>query len=348
MATVLILGAGAMGSAFCFPPADSGHKVNLVGTHLDQEMIGQLKKNGEHPVLKTKLPENVQAFQYEELETALRDRPDAVVLGVSSAGIDWAVKTLGPRLKEPVPVLLLTKGLAVGEDRLTILPKVVADGLSGFGLGRFTVGAVGGPCIAGELAARRDTRVTFAYPDSGKFEWLGSLFKAPYYHIHYSTDLTGVEICAAMKNFFALAVGYPPGRLEVSDRPQNAAKMHNLSAGLFAQSVREMALLVEWMEGNAENVYGLAGVGDLYVTCQAGRNSKMGRFLGMGMTYTAAKQEKMPFDTVEGAELALKIGPFLEGLFEAGTLDREKYPLTRTIIDTVCHDALMDIPWISF
>ena len=68
----------------------------------------------------------------------------------------------------------------------------------------------------------------------------------------------------------------------------------------------------------------------------------------MGMTYTAAKQEKMPFDTVEGAELALKIGPFLEGLFETGTLDREKYPLTRTIIDAVCHDALMDIPWISF
>ncbi|MBR0600592.1 NAD(P)H-dependent glycerol-3-phosphate dehydrogenase [Sinanaerobacter chloroacetimidivorans] len=348
MAIILILGAGAMGSAFSFPPADLGHEVMLVGTHLDQEIIRELKKSGIHPKLKMKLPDQVQVFSHEELGAAMICQPDVIILGVSSAGVAWAVQALGPLLEQPVPILLLTKGLAVEEDRLMILPQFVAGGLHGFGIGQFTIGAVGGPCIAGELAARRDTSVTIAYPDREKFYWLNSLFKAPYYHIHYTTDLAGLEICAAMKNFYALAVGYPSGYLDMTDQLQNKAQMHNLSAGLFTQSIKEMAMLADWMEGTSENVYGLAGIGDLYVTCQDGRNSRMGKLLGSGMTYSTAKKEKMPDDTVEGAELALKIGPLLEHLFQKEILDKKKYPLARIIIDAICHDALMQIPWALF
>lgn len=337
-----------MGSAFSFPPADLGHEVRLTGTHLDTEIVRALKTSRIHPKLNMELPDKVNFYFHEELGLALEGQIDLIVLGVSSAGVDWAVKALGPLLTKPVPVIMLTKGLAVAGDRLMILPRFVSDGLEAFGAGRFTVGAVGGPCIAGELAARRDTRVTFAWSDSDKFHWLDSLFRAAYYHINYTTDLTGLEICAAMKNFYALAVGYPSGLLEATEAPANKAQMHNLSAGLFAQSVKEMAKLVEWMKGDLKNVYGLAGVGDLYVTCQAGRNSRMGRYLGTGMTYSQAKREKMAADTVEGAELALAIGPLLERLFRGGTLSAGEYPLTVAIINAVCHDALMRIPWESF
>lgn len=348
MATILILGAGVMGSAFSFPPADLGHEVRLAGTHLDREIISGLKTNRIHPKLNMKLAGGVSFYYHDELRHALEGQIDLIVLGVSSAGVEWAVQTLGPLLAKPVPILMLTKGLAVTEDRLTVLPQAVSDGLEAYGAGSFTAGAVGGPCIAGELAARRDTRVTFAWPDSGKFPWLDSLFRAPYYHINYTADLTGLEICAAMKNFYALAVGYPTGLLEITEKPDNKALMHNLSAGLFTQSVKEMAKLVDWMRGDLKNVYGLAGVGDLYVTCQAGRNSRMGRYLGTGMTYSEAKREKMAQDTVEGAELALTVGPLLLRLFGNGILSAGEYPLTSAIIDAVCHDAPMRIPWDLF
>jgi glycerol-3-phosphate dehydrogenase (NAD(P)+) len=348
MATILILGAGVMGSAFSFPPADLGHEVRLTGTHLDGEIIRELKTSRIHPKLNIKLSERVSFYYHEELGPALEGPIDLIVLGVSSAGVDWAVQTLGPLLAKPLPIIMLTKGLTVKADKLTILPQYVSEGLEAFGAGKFTVGAVGGPCIAGELAARRDTRVTFAWPDAGQFSWLDSLFRAPYYHINYTADLAGLELCAAMKNFYALAVGWPSGLLEASEPPANKAQMHNLSAGLFAQSVKEMARLAEWMKGDLKNVYGLAGVGDLYVTCQAGRNSRMGRYLGTGMTYSRAKREKMAADTVEGAELALTIGPLLERLFRDEALSAGDYPLAGAIIDAVCHDAVMQIPWASF
>lgn len=348
MAEILILGAGVMGSAFSFPPADLGHDVRLTGTHLDREIIRQLKTNRIHPRLNMKLPDGVSFYYHDELSRALEGQVDMIVLGVSSAGVEWAAQTLGALLKKPIPVIMLTKGLAVTEDRLEILPRVVPRRLEAFGAGEFTVGAVGGPCIAGELAARRDTRVTIGWPDKSKFQWLDSLFGADYYHINYSADLTGLEICAAMKNFYALAVGLPAGLLEISEPPVNKAQMHNLTAGLFTQAVREMALLVDWMKGGRENVYGLAGVGDLYVTCQAGRNSRMGKYLGSGMTYSKAKREKMASETVEGAELALTVGPLLERLFADGILSERDYPLTRMIIDVVCHDTLTQIPWTLF
>jgi glycerol-3-phosphate dehydrogenase (NAD(P)+) len=71
MAGILILGAGAMGSAFCFPAADAGHSVRLVGTHLDLEWIDSVRETGVHPKLKMKLPEQVLAFTHDQLSEAL-------------------------------------------------------------------------------------------------------------------------------------------------------------------------------------------------------------------------------------------------------------------------------------
>jgi len=106
-----------------------------------------------------------------------------------------------------------------------------------------------------------------------------------------------------------------------------------------------MEYLVAGMGGKAESVYGLAGSGDLYVTCQAGRNSRMGRLLGSGLRYAQARAERIPHDTVEGAELARAIGPLLETQLESGALDRAKLPLAAAVIDAVCHDALFDLSW---
>ena len=84
------------------------------------------------------------------------------------------------------------------------------------------------------------------------------------------------------------------------------------------------------------------------VTCQAGRNSRMGRLLGLGLSYQQAKLKHMADDTIEGADLALAIGPTIESLLEQGQLDPARLPLARTIIEAICHNQLMRIPWNRF
>ena len=153
--------------------------------------------------------------------------------------------------------------------------------------------------------------------------------------------MIGVEVCAAFKNFYALAVGAATGRLETEGRASNGAAMHNVGAGLFAQAIAEMAALVEGLGGDPRTAAGLAGAGDLYVTCMAGRNSRMGRLLGLGRRYSEAKAEDMPDDTVEGAELALALGPTLMRMIDSGRLPGPRLPLMGAVLDAVNHDRLL-------
>ena len=324
MAKIVILGAGAMGSAFSVPVSDAGQDVHLVGTHLDRDWIEEIQANGVHPKLRVKLPEKV-----------------------SSPGIDWAIKQLGPLLRKPIPVLLLTKGLAARNKTLQVLSDIVYEGLADYGVKNVSVGAVGGPCLARELAARRDCCVVFAHPDQTVLDWMLSLVTTPYYHTQSSTDLIGVEVCAALKNFYALAVSYPRGIGEKIQASGHDALMYSIEAGLFPQAMAEMKYIVNSMNGAADTADGWAGAGDLYGTCQIGRNGQMGRLLGLGLPYQETKAKYMADDTVEGAELALTIGPTIESLIEQHHLDGLLLPLTRTIIQAICHNQPMSIPWIQ-
>lgn len=342
MATVLVLGAGVMGSAFTLPLADAGNAVRLVGTHLDGALIAGVLADRVHPKLKAPLPAGVQALQHDDLATALDATVDLVVFGVSSAGIGWAIQHLLPLLRRPVPVLLLTKGLAADGQEIGILPDPVAAALG------CPVGAVGGPCIAGELAVRRETSVVVSFREDRLIRQVLALLDVPYYHARASRDLVGTEVCAAFKNFFALGVGAALGRLDAAEPAANGAAMHNLAAGLFSQSLLELGRLNAALGGLASSVHGLAGVGDLYVTVQGGRNSRMGRLLGAGWNYSRAKAQRMAEDTVEGAELALAIGPTIEAMLDDGRLRAHDLPLTRAILAAIGRDAPLEVPWPAF
>ena len=348
MAKIIVLGAGVMGSAFAQLLADTDNEVCLVGTHLDQDIIEGLLADGTHPKLKVKLPENVRAFSNQQLEDIVDERVGLIVFGVNSAGVDWAVARIGPLLKTVVPIVMLTKGLAVRDHSIVILPQAVEEGLSRYGLNGIPVAAVGGPCIAGELAARRQSSVVIASPDTGLLDWLLNLVDAPYYHARGSTDLIGIEVCAALKNFYTLAVGYAAGQLEQKGQAPNGALMHNLAAGLFTQALAEINYFVNLLGGQTDSVLGLAGAGDLYVTCQAGRNGRMGKLLGAGLLYREAKSRHMPDDTVEGAELALVIGAAVKQLIENGKIDEKAVPLAVRIVEAVCDNQPLQIPWCMF
>jgi len=347
MAKILILGAGVMGTAITIPMTDNGHAVHLVGTHLDSDIIEEIHESRFHPRLRSRVGETVTPFTYDRLNEAMEDI-DLVILGVNSRGIDWAAEMLGPRLPPHTPVVLLTKGLSGDGQRLRILPEVLREGLPSHYQNQIQLAAIGGPSIASELAALRHTCVVLAGSNQALLEDIAVLLRTPYYHIWTSTDVIGVEVCVALKNVYALAVGLVRGWLEKEGEADNGAAMHNAASAIFTQALWETGYLVEYLGGQRSSAYTLPGAGDLYVTCQSGRNSRMGHFLGLGMNYRQAKAKYMPEDTVEGAELALAIGPTIETLMDQGDLDRAATPLLRTVIDIVCNEAPPNIPWSAF
>src|SRR3990170_1930531 len=172
-----------MGSAMAWPLSDRGHEVRLVGTHLDEEIIASCKASRWHPKLMRQLPERVSPFSIGELGRAL-DGVELIVQGVSSPGVAWAAETLGPRLDGRAPILAITKGLALDvRGSLQILPDDFDSRLPERIRGQLPLAAVGGPCIAGELAGRRPTCVVFAGRNRALLERLAGGIRTDYYHV---------------------------------------------------------------------------------------------------------------------------------------------------------------------
>jgi glycerol-3-phosphate dehydrogenase (NAD(P)+) len=343
MTKITVLGAGVMGTAFCVPLVDNGHDVHLVGTHLDQDIITTIQAGKPHPRLGVHIP-NLSLYQHEDLAEALRGA-DLLVLGVSSAGIGWATEQLVTHLTQALPIAALTKGLSAD---LQVLPKVLKDGLPASYRDQVQLLAITGPCIAGELAVRRDSSVILAGDDLATVSKVRGWLETNYYHVWPSYDLVGCEACAALKNLYALVIGTAKGKLEQVGEAGNGALMHNLASSMFAQALAEMRVLISYMGGDAVSVDGLPGAGDLYVTCQAGRNGRMGRLLGLGLPFSRAKAEQMAEDTVEGAELAKTIATEVLAACEQGKLDAGKLPLLHLAIAMVTQDAPAEIPWKQF
>jgi glycerol-3-phosphate dehydrogenase (NAD(P)+) len=348
VSTLTILGAGVMGSAMCLPSRDRGHAVRLVGTHLDRDIIDSVKATGRHPKLNVKLPEGVQGFHHEDFAAALGNDTDLIVLGVSSAGVAWAIDRLCEALKAPVPIVMITKGMHPEEAKLTALPdRVASDVKRRIGLD-LQVAAIGGPCIAGELAVRRHTGTVITAHDANLAQRIAAMLETDYYHPRVSADVIGVEICAAFKNFFAIGVGWAAGHLEKMAATENRAFNHNAAAIIFDQAIRELMILVRAHGGTAESVWGMPGAGDLYVTAQAGRNSRLGNNLGRGLTYSQTKDGPMKGDTIEGAELGVTVAATLRAMMRKGTLDARAIPLTNALLDALTQDKALDIPWSAF
>jgi glycerol-3-phosphate dehydrogenase (NAD(P)+) len=346
VARIVVLGAGLAGSAFCVPLADQGHEVSLVGTPVDRPVIDALAQDGFHPRLKVRLPTSVTPLLHERLAEALQGDVALVVIAVSTAGVPWAAEQLAAALAgRAPPILLVTKGLAAADGEIRVLPTLVEEALRTRRRAHSGVGGIGGPCLALELAARRETAAVIAHPDQVVLPRLIDLISAPYYHVRPSTDVVGVEACAALKNLVVMAIGAVMGQLEVVGEAANGARMHNAAAAVFSQALGELEHLVHALGGRVETVLGLAGAGDLFVTCQGGRNGRMGRLLGRGLRYREAKATHMPDDTVEGAELALAVGPTLTAWCANGHLDPDTVPLSRALIDAICHDHPFAIPW---
>jgi glycerol-3-phosphate dehydrogenase (NAD(P)+) len=348
VATVAIVGAGLMGTATAYPLADNGHTVRLVGTHLDDEIIRVCRERHFHTRLKRELPQGVTAYYASEIEQAL-DGVDIIVSGVNSLGVHWIGKAIGPYLRPGQLIIAVTKGMELAPNGdLCILPDVLAGALPADIREKVTLAAIGGPCIAGELAGKRPSCVVFGCRDAAALERLASTFRTSYYHVWTTTDLTGLEIGAALKNACTLAVGLAEGMLEASGGvDESGAHMYNLAAAVFAQGCCEIDQMLMLMGASRAAAFGLPGAGDLYVTSMGGRTVRLGRLLGQGHTFAEARQ-MMAGETLEAAEIVAVLGSAFPRLTERGFMGRDDFPLLRSLAATVSGGQPLELSLDSF
>jgi glycerol-3-phosphate dehydrogenase (NAD(P)+) len=346
MANITIIGAGMMGTAMCWPLADNHHQIRLVGTPLDGLIIKSLESSGYHPTLKRSIPEIVQPFPVEQIADAV-EGADLVICGVSSFGVDWYAKNVGPLLKGGQTILAVTKGL---EDRpngdLQILPEATRERLPIHLKERVSLNAIAGPCIAHELAARRPTGVVFTGYDRKVLHWLREIISTDYYVISTSLDVVGVEVCAAMKNAYALAVGLGVGMMEAAGA-DGLAKMYNIQAAIFGQSTLEINRLLRVLGGDSGNVNWLPGSGDLFVTVFGGRTVRLGRLLGEGLPFDIAR-ECMAGETLESVEIITRVARALPRLETRGLLNTRDFPMLVHLDEIINQGVPVRIPLEQF
>ena len=347
MSKIIIIGAGAMGSAFALPCLDNNHDINIVGTHLESDFIDQLKKNDNlHQGLNTKIPKEIKIFKFEKFDELLKSNVDLIVLGISSKGIEWVADQLGRLFKgSKIPkLLMLTKGLSIYKNQYELLVDKLERLLEEKGIKKADISAVGGPCLAAGLANRIHSSVVIANKDIQTAKKIADMLNTNYYHTSYSNDLNGVEVSAAIKNIFSMAVGAAKGLCNKNISNEVREKNYlNTASALIKQSIHEMEIFVEHLKGNKETVKGLAGLGDLYVSSGGGRNAKMGSYIGEGLTFSEAKKTKMEKVTVEGADLAIEIAKKVNEDF-----DDKKLPLMLAMINAIVEDKKLELNWEAF
>jgi len=342
MKKIIIIGAGAMGSAFAVPCLENKNDVTLIGTHLEDGLINNIKSNNNlHPALNVELPSQLKVEKFEKLKLILDEGVDIIVAGVSSIGVEWFVHQIANNYKKKLPIILLTKGLAIEENELMTLSDKIKKLLRKKGHTEINVSAIKGPCLAAGLANKMRTGTVIANPDIKETELLKKIISTDYYSTEISDDLTGVELAGAIKNIYSMLIGASEGLSNSKASKEIQSKYYlNTSASLIHRSISEMVEFVSHYGGKADTVYGLAGLGDLYVSAIGGRNSLMGKYLGEGYLYNEAKEKFMKNVTVEGAQLALEIGPKI-----LQELNSKHFPLMFSMIKTICENKKLEIKW---
>ena len=342
MKKIVIIGAGAMGSAFSVPCLENHNDVTLIGTHLEDDLINSIKSNNNfHPALEMELPSALKVERFDKLNSILLGDVDIIVAGVSSIGIKWFVDQISKNYRKNLPIILLTKGLAIEENKLITLSDKIKKLLGEKGHAEINISAIKGPCLAAGLANKMRTGTVIANPNIKETELLKKMISTNYYSTEISDDLTGIELSGAIKNIYSMLIGASEGLSNSKASKEIQSKYYlNTSASLIHRSISEMVEFVSHYGGRSETVYGLAGLGDLYVSVIGGRNSMMGKYLGEGYLYKDAKEKFMKNVTVEGAQLALEIGPKI-----LQDLNPKHFPLMFSMLNTICENKKLKIDW---
>ncbi len=284
-----VIGSGGWGTALALVLAGNGHAVSLLCRREDK--CAEMNRTRENPVLPgVRLPD---ALELTTDAACIKDC-EVVVLATPSFAARTAARAVAPRLTPGTVVVSVSKGIEKDTSRL--MSQIVEEELGD----PFPVVVLSGPSHAEEVARGVPTAVVVASEHRGAAELVQDLFMNERFRIYTSPDVPGVEIGAAVKNVIAICAGWCAG-MGFGD---------NTKAMLMTRGLTEMARLGLAVGGRKETFAGLAGLGDLIVTCTSmhSRNCRAGMRIGQGMPVAEA---------VSGAD-----GTVVEGYYAAASVHR--------------------------
>lgn len=274
---MVCIGGGVMASAFAVAQA-SKHHVSIIPSSFDAKVVEGISLTGHDKRLGVDWPD-VAFIDPDNIE-----KVDLIVIGVSSAGLDWAIQVAEIILsKHTCPVLLLTKGLMFVNNTIIPLTTYCQEKLG------VSVMGITGPCIAKELANGQHSQVEISAIDSKVANDWSQRLALPFYDVIVNRDVIGCQWLAALKNVYAIKVGM--------------ASCLNAKSASFSDSLIEMAQWLGEVGADPTTAYGLSGSGDLYVTSLGGRNGTFGAYLAKGLSVENIFSGPMLGMTVEGYEL---------------------------------------------
>jgi glycerol-3-phosphate dehydrogenase (NAD(P)+) len=270
---VAVIGAGSWGTALATVLARTGRDVTLWARR--PELAEAINLRGENPDYLPGIPLPLGIRASSVIGEALSGA-EAVLIVTPSSTLREICTAMSPHIPAGIPVAVACKGIERGTGLL--LAEVVAEMLPGH-----PVGAVSGPTFARETALDHPTAATVAFPfsyadrlepQSSPAARLAVSMSGGGFRPYVSDDLVGVEVGGAVKNVIAIACGMMSG----------AGFAENTRAALITRGIDEMKRLAEALGGSRETVTGLAGAGDLTLTCSSttSRNMSLGTQLGQG------------------------------------------------------------------
>ena len=281
---ITVLGSGGWGTALSLLLLDNGNDVTLWS--FDPREAQVLRETRENPMLKgVPLPDALSITT--EFDTVADS--ELVVLATPSFAVRATARKATPFLREGTVIVSVAKGIE--KDTNLRLTEIIREETGG----RFPVVALSGPSHAEEVGRRVPTGVVAACRDLAAAEKVQDVFMSPRFRVYTNTDVTGVELGAALKNVLALCCGISDG-MGLGD---------NTKALLMTRGMTEMARLGVALGGHKDTFAGLSGMGDLIVTCTSmhSRNRRCGILIGQGVPVEEAIREVGA--TVEGYFAAL-------------------------------------------
>lgn len=284
---VAILGAGSWGTALSIEFARSGHEVVLWGR--DPEVAARILADGRHPrrLVDFRIPPSVRASVNLPEAFAFAE---TILISVPCASLRPLLQRLPASDGRVLRFVSTCKGIE--PETLKRMTEIIGERYSGS-----SVAALSGPTFAEGVARGDPTAAVIASGDAAFAESLQSSLSSPDFRLYRSSDVVGVELAGALKNVVAIAAGVISG----------LGFGHNTLAALVTRGLAEIGRIVRSKGGQDRTVHGLAGIGDLMLTCtgRQSRNRFLGEQIGRGRRLAEVLVE-MP-EVAEGARTCLAV-----------------------------------------
>ena len=286
-----ILGAGTFGIALAKLLAEKGVDVTVY-SHSKDKVIKLRETNRHERFLDIPLPTSIKYTS--EISEAVIDK-NIVLFALPSTTIREVARSIKPYVSDKQIIVDVSKGIE--KDSLLTLSEVIKQELDNDSL-KYVV--LSGPTHAEEVILDMPTAIVSASLDLESAKHIQEVFASSFFRVYTNSDIKGIEICGALKNIMAIAAGISDG-LGYGD---------NAKAALITRGLQEIKRLGSMIGCTNETFFGLAGIGDLIVTCTSShsRNNRCGYLIGQGKSVKEAKEEiGMVVEGLNALPAALKL-----------------------------------------